>query len=400
MKKFLSLLISIFILFGTGGTSLAAYNPQETIAENIKRLQQIKEDVDQTNKQISDLNSSISKLNSEVIKDNANIAKNNKLIETEKTNMEKLSKEVDDAQKLANSRFRAMYINSYTENFIMLLLTAENFSDFFYRYEVIERIIALDKRVLNELSEKKKTLNKIISDLDFKAKELQQLKKSNEERLKELNGSKQKLQDLIVKLDKEKASAALMIKENEEKLIAHAVSAITSSSSSISEMKSALLTLNSLVPQINTDSVKKKAKDYINSGNKKLDEMIAKAEAEAKAKAEEEAAKDEVSEAPSDADYKASYTMTATAYTGGSFTAIGLKPVRNPGGLSTIAVDPSVIPLGSKVYIPGYGYAIASDTGGAIKGNIIDLYLNSVDECLTWGRRKVILHIVAYPGEW
>ena len=52
----------------------------------------------------------------------------------------------------------------------------------------------------------------------------------------------------------------------------------------------------------------------------------------------------------------------------------------NPGGLSTVAVDPRVIPLGSKVWVKGYGYAIAADTGGAIKGNIIDVYVNSEAE--------------------
>lgn len=98
--------------------------------------------------------------------------------------------------------------------------------------------------------------------------------------------------------------------------------------------------------------------------------------------------------------YKATYTMEATAYAGDTITATGATPVRNPNGLSTIAVDPSIIPLGSKVYIPGYGEAIAEDTGGAIKGHRIDLFLNSENECINWGRRNVTLHVLAYPGEW
>ena len=92
--------------------------------------------------------------------------------------------------------------------------------------------------------------------------------------------------------------------------------------------------------------------------------------------------------------------MNATAYTGGTFTAMGLRPIRDSSGMSTIAVDPSVIPLGTKVYIPGYGNAICSDTGGLIKGNIIDLYMNSEAESLNWGRRTVTLSIIAYPGQW
>lgn len=97
--------------------------------------------------------------------------------------------------------------------------------------------------------------------------------------------------------------------------------------------------------------------------------------------------------------YKEVYTMMSTAYAGDTITYMGTTPVRDPDGISTIAVDPSIIPLGSKVYIPGYGLAIASDTGGLIKGNRIDLFLNSEDECINWGVQTVSLYLIAYPGE-
>lgn len=98
--------------------------------------------------------------------------------------------------------------------------------------------------------------------------------------------------------------------------------------------------------------------------------------------------------------YKKKVSCSATAYCTGSITATGTTPVRNIGGLSTVAVDPSVIPLGSKLYVEGYGYAIASDTGGAIKGNKVDLYLNSTSQCMNWGRRQVNVLVIAYPGQW
>ena len=98
--------------------------------------------------------------------------------------------------------------------------------------------------------------------------------------------------------------------------------------------------------------------------------------------------------------YKEVYTMMSTAYAGDTITYMGTTPVRDPDGISTIAVDPSIIPLGSKVYIPGYGLAIASDTGGLIKGNRIDLFLKSEDECINWGVQTVSLYLIAYPGEW
>jgi len=82
-------------------------------------------------------------------------------------------------------------------------------------------------------------------------------------------------------------------------------------------------------------------------------------------------------------------TFEATAYTWtGHRTATGTWPSRG-----TVAVDPRVIPLGTELHIEGYGPAVAADTGGAIRGQKIDLYMDSKDECLQWGRQKVEVKI-------
>ena len=87
-------------------------------------------------------------------------------------------------------------------------------------------------------------------------------------------------------------------------------------------------------------------------------------------------------------------TMKASAYDSESFrgkkTSMGLNPV-----YSMAAVDPKVIPLGSKLYIEGYGYAIAGDTGGAIKGNRIDLCFPTKKEALKFGRKTVKVHVLS-----
>ncbi|NMA69031.1 MAG: hypothetical protein GX958_06395 [Desulfitobacterium sp.] len=89
------------------------------------------------------------------------------------------------------------------------------------------------------------------------------------------------------------------------------------------------------------------------------------------------------------------FEVEATAYTyTGNPTATGVWPRE---GL--IAVDPRVIPLGTEVYVEGYGYAIAADTGGAIKGNIIDVFFPSFQTCIEWGRRPVTIHILAKQSE-
>ncbi len=90
--------------------------------------------------------------------------------------------------------------------------------------------------------------------------------------------------------------------------------------------------------------------------------------------------------------------MESTAYDPGplscgkwasGYTATGMK-----AGRGVIAVDPRVIPLGTRVYVDGYGYAVAADTGGAIKGNIIDVCFPDRHEAIHWGRRMVRVRIL------
>lgn len=94
-------------------------------------------------------------------------------------------------------------------------------------------------------------------------------------------------------------------------------------------------------------------------------------------------------------DYSVAYTKSveSTAFynsgsNGNHTTATGNSTVYNPSGWSTIAVDPRVIPLNTKVYVEGYGFAMAHDTGGAIKGNIIDVFMPSREAAYRWGRKK------------
>jgi 3D (Asp-Asp-Asp) domain-containing protein len=84
--------------------------------------------------------------------------------------------------------------------------------------------------------------------------------------------------------------------------------------------------------------------------------------------------------------------MEATAYSSeetSNRTATG-----RPTGYGVVAVDPRIIPLGTKLYIEGYGFAVAGDTGGAIKGMKIDLGMMNLAECRKFGRRKVRVHVL------
>ncbi len=108
-----------------------------------------------------------------------------------------------------------------------------------------------------------------------------------------------------------------------------------------------------------------------------------------------------IGEAKFDGKYIKKITMESTAYSPRVIetdanpwrTATGMR-----SGFGIIAVDPKVIPLGSLLYVEGYGYGVAADTGGLIKGDRIDVFFYSTNDAYRWGRRKVTVYIL--PGKW
>jgi peptidoglycan DL-endopeptidase CwlO len=81
-------------------------------------------------------------------------------------------------------------------------------------------------------------------------------------------------------------------------------------------------------------------------------------------------------------------TVDVVAYCGGVGTASGL-----PLGWGTVAVDPNVIPLGTKLYVPGYGPGVAADTGSAIIGTIIDIWFPTCAQARAWGRKTLTITV-------
>ncbi|WP_377865298.1 cell wall-binding protein EntB [Bacillus sp. R86525] len=153
---------------------------------------------------------------------------------------------------------------------------------------------------------------------------------------------------------------------------------------------------------------KEKEKEEAKAKAKAKAQEIAKAKEEAKAreiekaKAKEATKTQEVSKNNTQS-AKRELTVVATAYTadpsengtygGRVLTAMGHDLTTNPN-MRIIAVDPKVIPLGSKVWVEGYGEAIAGDTGSAIKGNRIDVLMGSKSKAMNWGRQTVKVKVL------
>lgn len=155
---------------------------------------------------------------------------------------------------------------------------------------------------------------------------------------------------------------------------------------------------------------KVKCKEYY-AGDKLIKEEVIHVESLVKPidQVFEEGTKDVFTNDRGDFTARKAIKMAATAYEAGP-RSTGKRPGDKGYGITasgarakrgTVAVDPRVIPLGTKLYIksltpgvPDYGFAIAQDTGGAIKGNKIDLFMDTVWECLQFGRRPVMVYIL------
>lgn len=388
-RSFISAIVALLICINFSNIAFAEPNSSE-----MQKIQENKVKYEQLDDETLKLNSEITKLNNEIESINLQLDKNNSEIQDTEIEIENIGKKIEDAktqieerEAVMDKRLRSMYKTNMASSMIVYLIASDNLFDLFYRVQAMSKLISVDKEIVSEINDMKSDLESSAKTLEEKQNNLKILKASIENDLNEVNKKKEEQEIVLADLNARKDEIMAIIEANEISLLSHSLSIIDSGSSSISELRDAVSNLNSMMPQLNSSNAISLAEEGISSANNQIATLEAQSSVQA------------ISENVG-GDYLATFSMSATAYTGGSYTAMGLKPVRDPNGLSTVSVDSSIIPLGSKVYVEGYGYAIASDTGSAIIGNKIDLYMNSLQECYAFGRQNVTVHIVAYPNQW
>ena len=388
-RSLISAIVALLICINFSNIAFAEPNSSE-----MQKIQENKVKYEQLDDETLKLNSEITKLNNEIENINLQLDKNTSEIEDTEIEIENISKKIEDAktqieerEAVMDKRLRSMYKTNMASSMIVYLIASDNLFDLFYRVQAMSKLISVDKEIVSEINDMKSDLESSAKTLEEKQNNLKILKASIENDLNEVNKKKEEQEAVLADLNARKDEIMAIIEANEISLLSHSLSIVDSGSSSISELKDAVSNLNSMLPQLNSSNAISLAEEGISSANNQIATLEAQSSVQA------------ISENVG-GNYLATFSMSATAYTGGSYTAMGLKPVRDPNGLSTVSVDSSIIPLGSKVYVEGYGYAIASDTGGAIIGNKIDLYMNSLQECYSFGRQNVTVHIVAYPNQW
>lgn len=320
-------------------------------------------------------------------------------IETKLEEIKNLQDEIDTLEMNIENRFDILKsrASSYQKsggliNYIEVLFGAQSFGDFISRLTAVNQIMDSDASLMEQL-EKDMVL-------------LEEYQLETLEKLDELNAKHEEQQAELSQIEEEKKrqeERRASLEEKREELLAFA-----------EELKAEDTRLKSMEEQVKQEIAEAERREREERERRRM--AAEKAEQERKKREEEQSelvqtAKTEqkisnakaTSSSQSQTETKEekeqkTLTVTATAYTAdckgcSGVTSTGINLRKNPKA-KVIAVDPSVIPLGSTVYVEGYGYAIAGDVGTDIKGKRIDVFLPSERAAKQWGRRTVKVTIL------
>lgn len=291
---------------------------------------------------------------------------------------------VEERLEQAKDRLKTIQTTEVNQNTVLSLIESESVTDFLNRAYVLMTLQSAGNDQVDMAQEEAEELEALKEEQAAEIAELKEQSQLAQEQKEELNKEVASLQQtmdenkaLLDQLDKERATEETRLAEEERlaKEKAEAEKAAAEAEKVNNEKVVATQTVSTEKTAPSTTKVAVKEENPVS--NKKTEEKP-------------EPAKTETS--------SSSKTIVVSA-TGYSTQQAGLSTHTATGidlrvNSRVIAVDPSVIPLGSKVEIPGYGVFIAGDTGGAIKGNKIDIHFSTVQQALNWGRRTITIKIL------
>lgn len=327
------------------------------------------------------------------------ISENEATLEKTKVDIKETEQKIEQRKEAIAERMKAAQVGGMTDRSINALLESKDLGEFLNRAFAMSVIQNAEKTKVASLGEAKDTLTELKATQEKTQAQLKQDSQSLETETTKLDSKmvnlKQELADNKTSLEKisqdkdvEKArqAAEKAQKAQAEKEAKEAEAAKTAEAEKVSQAAAAQEKAKAeAAPQASTESSKPASS------------------ASSSQQSTTQTSEQPKQEAPKPAEPSTPTTsgrtlqMESTAYSCAEsvntyFTAMGIDLRQNP---QVVAVDPSVIPLGSMVEVSGYGIAIAGDTGGAIKGNIIDCHFSTVEQCIQWGRRSVTVTVIS-----
>ena len=377
--------------------------PVAAAAESLDSLQEKEAQAKQSGELISkEINSALDDVNAkyaEIERLKTQISKAEDTLKTSKEEIEKTEKNISRRKEAVGNRMKDIQLNGDQRTW-QALLDAENLSDFFNRAYAMtvlqnferekiesltsekEKLAALQEKVENTQTTLKQNEEKLqveASSMNNKVSELKEKMANNEELLAQISTDKQKEQQRLVS---EKAAAEAQKKRAAETAKAEAAKKQAAADKQAQADAAAKLEAEAS-SQASSSSTSTESSSTESSSSASSSESSSTTESSTGESSTPGTGSGRVLQMESTA-----YSWREPGASNLSATGIDLSKQSN-----VVAVDPSVIPLGSLVKVSGYGFAIAGDTGGAIQGNIVDVHFDSVEQCTAWGRRQVTVEI-------
>ncbi|WP_257009760.1 PcsB-like coiled-coil domain-containing protein [Evansella halocellulosilytica] len=383
--------IHMFIAGGVFATE-ALVDEEKQVQEEREAIQSELEDAEdlllelvrereQLNHEVLELDEAIKAKEKRIDEIENKIKDNEEEINHLESEIELLEKDIDHRFELLKDRARSYQRNgTSTASYLEVILGAENFGDFVSRVFSINQIAEAD--------------NHFIEQLELRQQELADVHSDYEETLHNLVNQAIELDEIHEKIE-EQREETVQLRDKMEANEAEQEALISQLMNEDHELASKE---NSLRDQIEELRLQEEAR------------LEAERQAKLEAKKEEEkrnssptVSRSNPSTSPSEDESSNSdendwRTFTATAYTANcdgcsGVTSTGLDLEANPNA-KVIAVDPNVIPLGSRVEVKGLGTFLAADTGSAIVGNKIDIFMNDRSDALAFGRQPVQIRVL------
>ncbi len=325
------------------------------------------------------------------------IEANQATIEKTKTEIAETEKNIEKRKEVIAERMKEVQVNRTSDRTITALLEAEDFTDLLNRAYAMSVIQKAEKEKVTSLNEAKTKLDELKATQEVTQEQLVANEKS-------LKAESAQLDDKMVNLKAELADKKTSLEQiSQAKEVEESRIAAEKAQKEKAE-KEAKETAAKAEAQkaAEAEAAQKAQAEQQAQAAQAQQSAVASSEAPTQESTQQPAAPSQPAPEPAPAPSTPTTSgrtiqMSSTAYSCAEsvntyYTALGIDLRQNP---QVVAVDPSVVPLGSMVEVSGYGIAIAGDTGGAIKGNIVDVHFPTVEQCIQWGRRSVTLTIIS-----
>lgn len=323
------------------------------------------------------------------------IEANQATIEKTKAEIAETEKNIAQRKEVIAERMKEVQLNSTTDRTITALLEAKDFNEFLNRAYAMSVIQKAEKEKVISLNEAKAKLDELKATQEAAQAKLI----ANEESLK---AESTQLDNKMANLKAELADKKSSLEEiSQAKEVEQARLAAEKAQKEKAE-KEAKEAAEKAEAQKAAEAKAQQEQAAASQVQQSSAASSATSETQTQQSAQQSSAQEQPAATPAPAPSTPTTSgrtiqMQSTAYSCAEsvntfYTALGIDLRQNP---QVVAVDPSVVPLGSMVEVSGYGIAIAGDTGGAIKGNIVDVHFPTVEQCIQWGRRSVTLTIIS-----